>query len=229
MRAKFFVKEVNNIDQQGFLNLYHADISDRIKKKNGMDYLSWASAWAELKKADPDATFEVHRNENGRFWFDSPGHGAWTEVSTTAFGKTYTAILPVMDFKNKAIPEDKVDVMEANKCMHRCFAKSAAYHGIGLKLYEGEDNMPGMAAKKRKAAKANQSAYTETVSPELKAKHKEIADLCRKINQSGIAREKIFDVVREYNNGDRNQNTIKTIENCEKVLAALNQLKEGNN
>lgn len=187
-----------------------------------MDYISWATAWAELKKADPNATFEVHKDENGRFWFDAPGHGAWTVVSTTALGNTYTALLPVMDFKMKAIPEDKVNVMEANKCMQRCFAKSCGYHGIALRMYEGEDNMPGTVAKKRKAA---QAALDETVSPELKAKRKEITDLCRKLNQSGVARETIFNVVRKHNNGDRNQNTIQTVEICDQVLTDLKNLK----
>ena len=43
-----------------FQTLYDIDVSDKIKQKNGLSYLSWASAWAEVKKAFPDASFKVY-------------------------------------------------------------------------------------------------------------------------------------------------------------------------
>jgi hypothetical protein len=57
--------------------------------------------------------------------------------AVTAFGKTMTAQLPVMDHKNKAIPNP--DAFEVNKAMQRCLAKAIALHGIGLYIYAGED------------------------------------------------------------------------------------------
>ena len=33
------------------------DCSDKIEKKNGLSYLSWAYAWAEAKKFDPSANY----------------------------------------------------------------------------------------------------------------------------------------------------------------------------
>ena len=37
-----------------FQTLYDIDVSDKVKQKNGLNYLSWASAWAEVKKAFPN-------------------------------------------------------------------------------------------------------------------------------------------------------------------------------
>jgi hypothetical protein len=48
-----------------------------------------------------------------------------------------TSQLPVIDFRNKAIPNP--DAMAVNTAMQRCLAKAIALHGIGLYIYAGED------------------------------------------------------------------------------------------
>ena len=57
--------------------------------------------------------------------------------SVTAFSKTMTAQLPVLDYKNKAVVNP--DAMAVNTAMQRCLAKAIALHGIGLYIYAGED------------------------------------------------------------------------------------------
>jgi hypothetical protein len=57
--------------------------------------------------------------------------------SVTAFGKTMTAQLPVLDYQNKAIKNP--DAMAVNTAMQRCLAKAIALHGIGLYIYSSED------------------------------------------------------------------------------------------
>jgi hypothetical protein len=57
--------------------------------------------------------------------------------TVTAFGKSMTAQLPVMDYRNKAIPNP--DSFAVNTAMQRCLAKAIALHGLGLSLYAGED------------------------------------------------------------------------------------------
>lgn len=202
--------------------MYNLDVSDRTKKKNGLTYLSWASAWAELKKQDPNATFKVHKDENtGNFWFSSPESGCWTEVSVTAFGITYPALLPIMDFKNKSIPAEKVDVMEANRCMQRCFTKACAYHGVGLKIYENEDNMPGMVAKRNKRT----TVQHEPVSKELEAARKAILNYCRERVSTGTQKDKLYKVIMENNNGDKNPSKIATVEKCNEILELLRSVE----
>jgi hypothetical protein len=48
-----------------------------------------------------------------------------------------TAQLPVMDYRNKAIPNP--DAFAVNTAMQRCLAKAIALHGLGLYIYAGED------------------------------------------------------------------------------------------
>jgi hypothetical protein len=48
-----------------------------------------------------------------------------------------TAHLPVMDHRNKAIPNP--DAFQANVAMQRCLVKAIALHGLGLYIYAGED------------------------------------------------------------------------------------------
>ena len=55
----------------------------------------------------------------------------------TAFGKSRTAQLPVMDFRNRAILNP--NAYEVNTAMQRCLAKAISLHGIGLYIYAGED------------------------------------------------------------------------------------------
>ena len=43
-----------------FTLLYGTDVSDKIKQKNGLKYISWAVAWAEIKKIHPDAFYTVY-------------------------------------------------------------------------------------------------------------------------------------------------------------------------
>jgi hypothetical protein len=57
--------------------------------------------------------------------------------TVNAFGKSMTAQLPVMDYRNKAIPNP--DAFATNTAMQRCLAKAIALHGLGLSLYVGED------------------------------------------------------------------------------------------
>lgn len=132
-----------------FVGLYNLDVSDKIKEKNGLKYLSWAAAWASLKKIHPTATYKYYEmpvkyapdNETPivmRYWFDD-GKTGWVKVGITIDGVEHTEILPIMDFKNKPIPADAIDSTAANKSLKRCLAKCCATHGVGLFIYEGED------------------------------------------------------------------------------------------
>jgi hypothetical protein len=121
-----------------FDQLYKLDVNDRTEKKNGLTYLSWAWAWAEFKKACPDAVYEVVKQENGLpYVIDETGAMVFTKV--TACGVTHEMWLPVMDFKNKAIPADVVTMTDINKAIMRCLTKNLAMFGLGLYIYAGED------------------------------------------------------------------------------------------
>ena len=118
------------------------DVSGKVKVKNKLSYLPWASAWAEVKKVYPEASFEIKKQqmENGieRPWLDD-GKSGWVEVSVTINGQTITEMLAIMNFSNKAIPADQITATDANKSIKRCLTKAIAMHGLGLYVYEGED------------------------------------------------------------------------------------------
>lgn len=131
------------------------DVSGKIRQKNGLSYLSWASAWSEFKKLFPEGTISIHKQrinrETGfidRPWFDD-GKTGWVEVEVSIGDDFVTEWLPILDFKNKAITADAITALEANKAYKRCSVKAIAMlTGIGLYIYEGED-IPEEIAKVR--------------------------------------------------------------------------------
>lgn len=121
-----------------FNTLYPVDISGKTEKKNGLTYLSWAWAWAEVKKRYPTAMYEYIKNDQG--WnYHTDGRTAWVEVAIEIEGLRYEEHLPVMDYRNNSIPLDKITSFDVNKAQKRCLAKCLALHGLGLNLYIGED------------------------------------------------------------------------------------------
>ena len=111
------------------------NVNDHVEKKNGLSYLSWAWAWAEALKADANATYRVEMFD-GKCFMDINGT-AMVFVTVTMFGKPMTCQLPVMDYRNKAIP--KPDAFAVNTAIMRCMTKALALHGLGMYLYSGED------------------------------------------------------------------------------------------
>jgi hypothetical protein len=111
------------------------NVNEHVEKKNGLSYLSWAWAWAEALKADANATFVVNMFD-GKCFMDINGT-AMVFVTVTMFNKPMTCQLPVMDYRNKAIP--KPDAFAVNTAIMRCMTKALALHGLGMYLYSGED------------------------------------------------------------------------------------------
>lgn len=132
-----------------FKDLYKIDVKGKVKQKNGLNYLSWAAAWAEVKKLFPDATYKVYEEVLAyapdnvtpmklRPWFDD-GKTAWVKTGVLINGIQHIEELPIMDFKNKPIPAENVTSADANKSIQRSLTKACARHGLGLYIYEGED------------------------------------------------------------------------------------------
>lgn len=121
-----------------FAELYGINVQDKIEKKNGLSYLSWAWAWAELKKKFPEAFYTIYENKDGLF-YHTDGHTCWVKTGVTVNGIEHIEYLPVMDFKNKSIPVGNVTSFDVNKAIQRSLTKAAARHGLGLYIYAGED------------------------------------------------------------------------------------------
>lgn len=113
-------------------------IKCNVEKKAGLNYISWADAWVELKKIHPDAIYKVYENSTGMpYFYDNTG--AFVKVGVTICGIEHISYLPVMDFKNKSIAPNAITTFEINKAIQRAFTKAIAMHGMGTYVYQGED------------------------------------------------------------------------------------------
>ena len=121
-----------------FQTLSSINVNKHVEKKNGLTYLSWAWAWAEVKKAYPDAFYTIYENADGWNYF-TDGRTAWVKTGVTIKGLEHIEYLPVMDYRNKSIPLDSVTSFDVNKAIQRSLTKACARHGLGLYIYAGED------------------------------------------------------------------------------------------
>ena len=173
-----------------FQELNAINVSDHIEKKMNLSYLSWVFGWQEMKKIDEEAEMTIHQFLDPELVMEiaktqpltpelleslpkldykkDRQTGATVKVSVTIHGKTETEILPVMDYKNKAVANP--DAMQINKAIKRCFVKALALHGLGLYIYAGED-LP-------QAEKDNQQE--QNFDNNLKEIEKRIANIAQK-------------------------------------------------
>lgn len=127
------------------------------KKKSGntmLSYLSWAFAWAEVKKRYSDASYHIERDPETQlpYVFDArTGYMVFTSV--TIGDMTHEMWLPVMDSHNAAMKNEPYTVktkfseytvaaatmFDINKTIMRCLTKNLAMFGLGLYIYAGED------------------------------------------------------------------------------------------
>ena len=131
--------------------LLKRDVNSHTEKKNNLTYLSWAWAWAEALKADPQASFSVQMFGDKCYMEINGTAMVW--VTVTMFGKPMVCQLPVMDNFNRPISIEgvtttnkygkeittKLDSFNVNTAIMRCMTKALSLHGLGLYIYAGED------------------------------------------------------------------------------------------
>ena len=107
------------------------DVSAETKKKGRFTYLPWTYAVDTLLQHDPEANWSYGEPQvyNGTMMVN---------CSVTAFNKTMTEYLPVLDGTNKAITNPTA--MAVNNAQKRALVKCIAIcTGIGLSLYAGDE------------------------------------------------------------------------------------------
>ena len=111
------------------------NVNEKVEKKNGLTYLSWAWAWGELMKYFPQSSYTINLPT-------TEGDGSMTVRVTLTIKEGDNQVtrymwLPVMDFKNHAIKcPNSVDI---NKATMRCLTKAISMFGLGFYIYAGED------------------------------------------------------------------------------------------
>lgn len=125
-----------------FETLNAINVNGHTEKKNGLTYLSWAWAWAEVKKLYPDANYVIYETTNPNGYtcnYFTDGRTCWVKTGIIINGLEHIEELPVMDFRNQSIMLDKVTSFDVNKAIQRSLTKAVARHGLGLYIYAGED------------------------------------------------------------------------------------------
>lgn len=143
-----------------FEQLNKINVNGHTEKKNGLTYLSWAWAWAEVKKLYPEAFYTIYERETeyGPVNYFTDGRTCWVKTGVTIEGLEHIEELPVMDFKNRSIAYDAVTSMDTNKAIQRSLTKACARHGLGLYIYAGEDLPEEEAAAEAEKKAAEQEA-----------------------------------------------------------------------
>ena len=120
------------------------DVNGHTEKKNDLTYLSWAWAWAEVKKHYPGAFYTIYENKDGLL-YHTDGRTAWVKTGVTIEGLEHIEYLPVMDHRNASIPVERITSFDVNKAIQRSLTKACARHGLGLYIYAGDDLPEGEA------------------------------------------------------------------------------------
>ena len=114
-----------------------------------------------------------------------------------------------MDFKNAAMPADKVTSTDANKAKMRALAKACALFGLALYIYEGEDMPEGVKKERTGLADAR----------------KKVVSAAQAAVKKGVDRAKIYALIAEKNNGNDSPTEIPTIALCTEITTAIKEMK----
>ena len=125
----------DNISLNPFRRLMAIDMSRHIEHKGGFAYLSWPFAVAQLRQADPTASWEIKRFDGLPYLKTETGF--YVEVAVTVQGVTLSQVHPVLDGRNRPIASPTS--FDINTSIQRALVKAIALHGLGLSVYAGED------------------------------------------------------------------------------------------
>jgi hypothetical protein len=150
-----------------FTKLNSINVSEHIEKKGQFSYLSWPFAVAQLRIADPLATWAVLRFDGLPFLKTEAGY--FVEVAVTVQGITLSQIHPVLDARNR--PIDFPTCFDLNTSIQRALVKAIALHGLGLYIYAGED-LPATETTTTAPAADSKQPAAATLTPEQVARIK---------------------------------------------------------
>ena len=194
------------------------DFKDKVSKKMGFNYISWADAWDQLKILHPTASRKVYETEAGRPYFDD-GKSCWVKVSVTICGDEEIEYYPILNHKNQSIALGEVTSLDVSNAIQRGMTKAIARHGLGLYVYRGED-LPSIDIDTNEAINAakNVSAVGKTITQEIfeALRTKVTSEITTLFNHKECAQ-----LVSDYcTNQIGKKVSLTTIEDYSKLLAA---------
>lgn len=115
-------------------DLSKINVNEHVELKGNLSYLSWTWAWQTMMEYYPDTYYFFEDRK-----FDD-GTVEVTCILTVHEGEdsvTRTMWLPVMDHKNRAIPNP--DARAISDAKMRCLVKALALLGLGIYIFAGSD------------------------------------------------------------------------------------------
>ena len=134
-----------------YSKLSKVDVSHYISQKMGLNYVSWANAWALAKAIYPNIEKKITEfpeyvptkegwKPTGRMVdYRLTPFGCEVEVTVTIDDQEFSSNLYVMNHRNQAVGYKDLDYAMINKTQQRCLVKALASAGLGLTVYAGED------------------------------------------------------------------------------------------
>lgn len=203
-----------------FETLRAINLESKHKQKGKLTYLPWATAWATVKLAFPDANYETIKDENGNR-YHVEGKTCYVETQVTIQGETISETLAIMDNANKAILANDVTSTNVDKSIKRCLTKTLALFGLDLNLWEGEELSDEARELKEKQEKEDKKAKAE-----LSKAIKEVVDLGNELFKLGVTKEAVMEIIKKINDGNGNPASLKTVEACATAKTELEKLKK---
>ena len=176
------------MDTNYFARLNQVNVNDHVEKKGQFSYLSWPYAVAQLRLADPAASWEVRRFDGLPYLKTEAGY--FVEVAVTVQGITLSQIHPVLDGRNRPIFEPTA--FDINTSIQRCLVKAIALHGLGLYIYAGED-LPDGDKPAEDSAKSTRPPIAQINGSETHASAAQVRYIERLIADTGSDVSKVLD------------------------------------
>ncbi|RVU69799.1 MULTISPECIES: DUF1071 domain-containing protein [Lactobacillus] len=186
------------------------DVKQYLKKKMGLDYLSWATAWGLVKSHYPDAqkkitefdeyipTKEGWKGTGRKVDYRLTPFGCEVEVTVIIDGQESSSNLYVMDNKNHAVNYKSLNMGAINKAQQRCLVKALANAGLGLDVYAGED-LPSDETETAKKT-PTKSAAAQPTQPSKKQKPTKQELMSYPVTFNGT-KTNMGILLKHYNNG----------------------------
>ncbi|CAA2931021.1 DUF1071 domain-containing protein [Arsenophonus endosymbiont of Bemisia tabaci] len=124
-----------SFQQQVWETLSTINVNDKIEKKNGLSYLSWAWAWGVLMAHYPESYYTIDTVSYNNDRSAMVSLTLTVKQGDNEFPRTMW--LPVMDYRNQAISNP--NALDINKTLMRCLTKAISMFGLGFYIYAGED------------------------------------------------------------------------------------------
>lgn len=126
-----------------FKKMLKLDVSKETKKIGDYDYLPWAKAWQIAEENSEIHEFTPIKDENGCLYHCDDIGNCWVETEVNLDGETKGMFLPILDENNIDIRKENLTFMDVNRALMRCYVKNLALFGIGLSVYQAEEEPNG--------------------------------------------------------------------------------------